>query len=156
MLNVHRPPHGAFQSLIWVACPTGTGLQSDAWAARKFQSLIWVACPTGTHSSQCSAAARQFQSLIWVACPTGLGVSTATAVVRSFQSLIWVACPTGRIQKLKPWFYPVEFQSLIWVACPTGWLGWDQVRIRIRIVSIPHMGCMPYGPDDKRRLPEGD
>ncbi len=36
-----------FQSLIWVACPTGAGVVVLSVGAVVFQSLIWVACPTG-------------------------------------------------------------------------------------------------------------
>ena len=38
----------------------------------------------------------------------------------------------------------MEFQSLIWVACPTGH-GIACRNAAGAVVSIPHMGCMPYG-----------
>ena len=40
------------------------------------------------------------------------------------------------------------FQSLIWVACPTGGELLRAPDGQI-LVSIPHMGCMPYGLDEK-------
>ena len=36
-----------FQSLIGVACPTGSGPRWIWYSQGSFQSLIWVACPTG-------------------------------------------------------------------------------------------------------------
>ncbi len=38
-----------------------------------------------------------------------------------------------------------KFQSLIWVACPTGLRHMGVESKRTSAVSIPHMGCMPYG-----------
>ncbi len=63
-----------------------------------------------------------------------------------FQSLIWVACPTGLVFFCYS-IIQVGFQSLIWVACPTGPTGPQGGRFAAarRAVSIPHMGCMPYG-----------
>ncbi len=85
-----------------------------------------------------------FQSLIWVACPTGGVGSGGAAPDIQFQSLIWVACPTGIWQRQPAWLGTL-FQSLIWVACPTGGrLHWASL-LKNRRVSIPHMGCMPYG-----------
>ena len=60
-----------------------------------------------------------------------------------FQSLIWVACPTGR-EMTSSFLLKWEFQSLIWVACPTGRAA-TRATSWSRMVSIPHMGCMPYG-----------
>ena len=37
-----------FQSLIWVACPTGEAWLAEVGVNLSFQSLIWVACPTGS------------------------------------------------------------------------------------------------------------
>ena len=88
-----------------------------------FQSLIWVACPTGVQCWRWTAQAVRFQSLIWVACPTGATIRVMSPAWAAFQSLIWVACPTGRCVR------------------PAWCAG--------RSVSIPHMGCMPYG-----RMPE--
>ncbi len=109
-----------FQSLIWVACPTGWlgcvtidlpygsfnpsyglhALRARPWPVQAealgwFQSLIWVACPTGRISCKLFAGKLPFQSLIWVACPTGSGRRCASCLTQLFQSLIWVACPTG-------------------------------------------------------------
>ncbi len=61
----------SFQSLIWVACPTGRLSTGDRSTLVEFQSLIWVACPTGVSSKGNPARTLTFQSLIWVACPTG-------------------------------------------------------------------------------------
>ncbi len=46
-------------------------------AMRRFQSLIWVACPTGPPALRHNPISNcaWFQSLIWVACPTGLQTS---------------------------------------------------------------------------------
>ncbi len=85
----------------------------------------------------------KFQSLIWVACPTGLGGKRVLDRASMFQSLIWVACPTGK-------FFAVDFDDLLGFN-PS--YGLHALRARscgrhaqgIRRVSIPHMGCMPYG-----------
>ncbi len=71
-----------------------------------------------------------------------------------FQSLIWVACPTGEgVVYYLP--HVALFQSLIWVACPTGGSA-DVYALVSGRVSIPHMGCMPYGPQRRSRaLPSG-
>ena len=60
-----------FQSLIWVACPTGGWHRCIRSTRVEFQSLIWVACPTGAWNLLCFFTTNLFQSLIWVACPTG-------------------------------------------------------------------------------------
>ncbi len=183
-----------FQSLIWVACPTGSTFISIIASESEFQSLIWVACPTGLGVADWCARCNSivFQSLIWVACPTGVMPAAASSSCRQFQSLIWVACPTGLfldiitvynilcfnpsyglhalrafatteqsavIQCFNPSYglhalrasclkalagAPSGFQSLIWVACPTGVRRKKSFGKR-RLVSIPHMGCMPYG-----------
>ncbi len=158
-----------FQSLIWVACPTGGG-NGDCTGRRpglgfnpsyglhalralfrplpsrkryEFQSLIWVACPTGVNEEIVAKYLDLFQSLIWVACPTGESRPTGPSMSHQFQSLIWVACPTGgSLDSQEKWL--LMFQSLIWVACPTGPAP-PRPHDRVSPVSIPHMGCMPYG-----------
>ena len=65
-------------------------------------------------------------------------------LVEEFQSLIWVACPTGQLQR------PPTAQVF---CCFNPSYGLHALRaaeqrvyeLRI-VVSIPHMGCMPYGP----------
>ncbi len=42
------------------------------------------------------------------------------------------------------------FQSLIWVACPTGTI-YTAIVAATSPVSIPHMGCMPYGRDGQHQ-----
>ena len=66
-----------------------------------------------------------------------------------FQSLIWVACPTGGVGEYRQSSRRAKFQSLIWVACPTGVRQWGGNGFPNE-VSIPHMGCMPYG---RRSMP---
>ena len=88
-------PRLMFQSLIWVACPTGEGAAAPWLLLLVFQSLIWVACPTGADTLLTRQDVMGFQSLIWVACPTGQGELTIATEPEQFQSLIWVACPTG-------------------------------------------------------------
>ena len=47
-------------------------LKGGRWGApARFQSLIWVACPTGARGGESYRDINVFQSLIWVACPTG-------------------------------------------------------------------------------------
>ncbi len=138
-----------FQSLIWVACPTGHRryLTGASWSGR-FQSLIWVACPTGRDRSTPCMIGYQFQSLIWVACPTGIATSGCQPTARvpsnvSFNpsyGLHALRARTGQPHLA----YQAEFQSLIWVACPTGRMC-NRVGRSDSFVSIPHMGCMPYG-----------
>ena len=123
--------------------------------------------PYGPKLTTCGNPAYGFQSLIWVACPTGNN-EVWYALWRVRVSIPHMGCmPYGRRRRGRrgrrcPVSIPhmgcmpygpdltganltdVEFQSLIWVACPTGsdpppdweWVG---------TVSIPHMGCMPYG-----------
>ena len=79
--------------------------------------------------------------------------------------------PYGPLMAIMPYGDPLWFQSLIWVACPTGppaptrecivfaigfnpSYGLHALRAMAIMpygdhpnqVSIPHMGCMPYGP----------
>ena len=61
-----------------------------------FQSLIWVACPTGCLPLECSPPA-QIVSIPHMGCmPYGQQiVKWGWGDAVKFQSLIWVACPTG-------------------------------------------------------------
>ncbi len=47
MMPIRIRNKSTFQSLIWVACPTGYPARGRAARQNQFQSLIWVACPTG-------------------------------------------------------------------------------------------------------------
>ncbi len=101
-----RPPfrRSLFQSLIWVACPTGRRIPSATRSPTVFQSLIWVACPTGLAPLKNVPRKTMFQSLIWVACPTGRPIRGPALRDPWFQSLIWVACPTGLCYAAgRPW-----------------------------------------------------
>ncbi len=159
-----------FQSLIWVACPTGSNrtptclmfldvsiphmgcMPYGLWLALQkrlqtgeFQSLIWVACPTGG-IWRTEGRATVLVSIPHMGCmPYGPRCTARPpAVGAKFQSLIWVACPTGTIVRFRS-ASTMSFQSLIWVACPTGCTVAAGSTCG-RGVSIPHMGCMPYGP----------
>ncbi len=135
----------------------------------RFQSLIWVACPTGL-AADVELRANGAVSIPHMGCmPYGQNVNCPLCYKTVFQSLIWVACPTGkpplsRIRNLSTVSIPhmgcmpygldyweaeiresFPFQSLIWVACPTGVTEEPVVAPRFPRVSIPHMGCMPYG-----------
>ena len=50
-----------------------SGLVDCKLQVLEFQSLIWVACPTGIETVTVTVGVVEFQSLIWVACPTGEG-----------------------------------------------------------------------------------
>ena len=137
-------------------------------AACQFQSLIWVACPTGTVCLLPAPAMVGFNPSY------GLHALRATAkcpmVNPRTVSIPHMGCmPYGHYRNgmAAPW--AGAFQSLIWVACPTGSAdnpaaytctsfnpsyGLHALRAgsggschRTCCVSIPHMGCMPYGPD---------
>ncbi len=162
-----------------------------------FQSLIWVACPTGRG---CVAVGSQLVevSIPHMGCmPYGRAVDTPhyTSIGVSIPHM---GCmPYGRRAELRSagicsGFNPsyglhalraggrrlaigrrLMFQSLIWVACPTGLLvqsddpaasgfnpsyGLHALRACTTCsfrdhctVSIPHMGCMPYGRGDAQR-----
>ena len=91
-----------------------------------------------------------FQSLIWVACPTGvLSHATINSAAAGFNPSYGLHALRARLYTEIESIYGLGFQSLIWVACPTGY------RNRRGIVgfgvSIPHMGCMPYGPPTQRQ-----
>ncbi len=85
-----------------------------------------------------------FQSLIWVACPTGFRPLPSLNRYETFQSLIWVACPTGAEALCLRRPGSVRFNpsyglhALRATAAPTA-------GSLVLPVSIPHMGCMPYG-----------
>ncbi len=136
---------------------------------RQFQSLIWVACPTGN----CRAAHRKVfvpVSIPHMGCMPYGRYSGMFYVMLILVSIPHMGCmPYGLCQS--SWHRPDlhRFQSLIWVACPTGWrftknldprwsfnpsYGLHALRasylwtrlVSQLTVSIPHMGCMPYGP----------
>ncbi len=189
-----------FQSLIWVACPTGlyednggrlwTGFNPSYGLHALRAPLPWVMTVTGIgfnpsyglHALRAVASHRGclveklFQSLIWVACPTGgkfcvnplqfhqvsiphmgcmpYGLWPSTAYLRGkrFQSLIWVACPTGPLTRLvhQPLtsFNPsYGLHALRATKNTKHFFATDHV-------SIPHMGCMPYGHPHNTRIPK--
>ncbi len=137
-----------FQSLIWVACPTGSSLHwSGLHQSACFNPSYGLhALRAYSATSPCQSSRCRFQSLIWVACPTGPTRRPSTSWPRPFQSLIWVACPTGggrhrgmafRLFSFNPSY---GLHALRAVDAIGGW------RFGC-LVSIPHMGCMPYGHD---------
>ncbi len=116
-------------------------------AQRMFQSLIWVACPTGWLTNHRSASTRKFQSLIWVACPTGQRRSLAlpAALAGAPVSIPHMGCmPYGRRD-------PLSVEQKYRSFNPSYGLhalraqGSRRVGSQVGGVSIPHMGCMPYG-----------
>ncbi len=144
-LKLVRTVQVLFQSLIWVACPTGAATPKNEWLGCKcfnpsyglhalrawqrsgrwlclvlFQSLIWVACPTGSRNNMMSIRnSRSFNPSYGLHALRAPRASRPTSKHGRFQSLIWVACPTGHHRLL-------AYHSKVFV-------------------SIPHMGCMPYG-----------
>ncbi len=86
-----------------------------------FQSLIWVACPTGT------AILARTPGLRWVSIPHMGCMPYGLADTTSAQSLGVVSIPHMGCMPYGLGYQPtaptrrVGFQSLIWVACPTGW-----------------------------------
>ena len=133
-----------------------------------FQSLIWVACPTGQRYFEFHHAPPEV-SIPHMGCmPYGLCDRRSCARTIRFQSLIWVACPTGatservqgsRIKSFNPsyglhalragiiavWNIFTVMVTIPHRGCmPYGqtWSPGDEFAAR---VAIPHMGCMPYG-----------
>ena len=189
--NVLWSTQGQFQSLIWVACPTGTIAMAwrrhgqerfnpsyglHALRARRITpprthvpvSIPHMGCmPYGPDRAEAATGRAVFQSLIWVACPTGPTRTPHGGGPMGFNpsyglhALRAESCPWGAMRAQ-------QFQSLIWVACPTGTrtgdtemstpsfnpsYGLHALRavsvpvppVCLHYVSIPHMGCMPYG-----------
>ena len=63
-----------FQSLIWVACPTGWGCEPGCEPGCGFNpsyGLHALRAWFGQDALQPNCPSAEFQSLIWVACPTG-------------------------------------------------------------------------------------
>ncbi len=159
-----------FQSLIWVACPTGCrGFKTFEFDPEV--SIPHMGCMPYGHVPYGDYAIWGSVSIPHMGCmPYGLNNRIASVwctrcfnpsyglhALRAsdthgvagraedlFQSLIWVACPTGRIVTSMSRSAILSFQSLIWVACPTGG-DCPPSCLRRSDVSIPHMGCMPYG-----------
>ena len=159
-----------FQSLIWVACPTG--YRSASRSGRKLASfnpsyglhaLRAPQYPSGVRSStgfnpsyglhalraplvklRSTLIANRSVSIPHMGCmPYGRGTRTLPGGSR-WVSIPHMGCmPYGLLAGL-PAELPEGFQSLIWVACPTGFSAAIHHDVRDP-VSIPHMGCMPYG-----------
>ena len=109
-----------FQSLIWVACPTG-GRSVACGGRRKPVSIPHMGCmPYGPYTVLLSGlCSSEFQSLIWVACPTGRQYRLRQDLDCSFNPSYGLhALRARRLQSASP--IERRFQSLIWVACPTG------------------------------------
>ena len=135
----------SYVSIPHMGCmPYGPREARHASCLSTFQSLIWVACPTGKHRAGHRAEAGGV-SIPHMGCmPYGRAPASAEgSAFRWFQSLIWVACPTGTFTTQGCMSHQ-RFQSLIWVACPTG-IVLEWTKDVDLVVSIPHMGCMPYG-----------
>ncbi len=133
-----------FQSLIWVACPTGKRSTCVATDTRSFQSLIWVACPTGQEWHRPPGWCGRV-SIPHMGCmPYGRLLRNRARAALSFQSLIWVACPTGVNICLTTLFVCFSFNPSYGLHALRA--GLDSEFGCTILVSIPHMGCMPYGP----------
>ena len=129
------------------------GRMSDSYHVIKlmeFQSLIWVACPTGLSFLSLERNGIGNVSIPHMGCmPYGL-YSICTLFVHVLVSIPHMGCmPYGPSHCQNVRNLTLQFQSLIWVACPTGdrCRRWGATECN---VSIPHMGCMPYG---QRRRP---
>ncbi len=97
-----------------------TMFASLAELERQFQSLIWVACPTG-HNSKCSGSSTMSVSIPHMGC-----------------------MPYGRDLRTR-WHRP-RGVSIPHMGCMPYGLKPQQFLVRTELrVSIPHMGCMPYG-----------
>ncbi len=139
-----RRRHWLFQSLIWVACPTGAPASARRERLRRVsiphmgcmpygpRRVSWSNLPShsfnpsyGLHALRASRRAAALPAALYGFNPSyGLHALRALRVgavyaVGGFQSLIWVACPTGAANTCLR-RSARAFQSLIWVACPTG------------------------------------
>ena len=157
-----------FQSLIWVACPTGSQL---SWPSPTPAGVSIPHMGCMPYGQACLAGSWRRR---WCFNPSyGLHALRAQETARwdkneaSFNPSYGLHALRAGIRRRQsrdsPGFNPSyglhalratnslyqrnlikEFQSLIWVACPTGWPGSCRQPTAGR-VSIPHMGCMPYG-----------
>ncbi len=88
-----------------------------------------------------------FQSLIWVACPTGLSTKPINSwIIGSFN-------PSYGLHALRAELGGAPGRSLVGARCFNPSYGLHALRAwqvtpnaQESKVSIPHMGCMPYGP----------
>ena len=108
-------------------------------------SIPHMGCmPYGQLDPDYESALRGFQSLIWVACPTGFRmVTTLYGDPHSFN-------PSYGLHALRARKLRTNFQKKSEVSIPhMGCMPYGQVRAAWPLfrltVSIPHMGCMPYG-----------
>ncbi len=109
-----------------------------------FQSLIWVACPTG-HASVLRTCAVLEVSIPHMGCMPYGQLCAHCICVFTLVSIPHMGCMPYGLHQEAGVSASDEFQSLIWVACPTGIPRVDVVFSLKLGVSIPHMGCMPYG-----------
>ncbi len=142
-----------FQSLIWVACPTG--LRDHPMRRRSRVSIPHMGCMPYGQASPDNSGHTSLVSIPHMGCmPYGLcSISHLHfGVVESlFQSLIWVACPTG-VRRLC-WQYWDVAVSIPHMGCMPYGRAPRASRAAAARVSIPHMGCMPYGPGRAPGLP---
>ncbi len=133
-----------FQSLIWVACPTGSsgvsitinlhssfnpsyGLHAlrallvaeQSYDLLAFQSLIWVACPTGNRFGMTSRSRYGFNPSYGLHALRATRIDDKMLLHSSFN-------PSYGLHALRAKFLGLLSGIMVWV-------------------SIPHMGCMPYG-----------
>ena len=151
-----RPPFGRpkgvwFQSLIWVACPTGAAAVPIA-VPIAVVSIPHMGCmPYGLRTSP-EPSGESKVSIPHMGCMPYGRLPSGLAVVDNRVSIPHMGCmPYGPSYNAAERQHLVEFQSLIWVACPTGQAAFEQLFEEWR-VSIPHMGCMPYGLSSTRML----
>ena len=132
-----------FQSLIWVACPTGRLF------CRHFHRIRGFNPSYGLHALRAATRLRQGYvpevSIPHMGCmPYGLGAGALAWRIGEFQSLIWVACPTGAVARVE--LPSKDMVSIPHMGCmPYGLEDARQFADSGTQVSIPHMGCMPYG-----------
>ena len=124
--------------------PYGHGISLTLASRDSFQSLIWVACPTG-YTLHAGWRNVVDVSIPHMGCmPYGRRDNPPRGHFGGFQSLIWVACPTGGEPPLLSiprtrGFNPSYGLHALRAGERASWDVWAEE------VSIPHMGCMPYG-----------
>ena len=143
----NRPQDSAdnlFQSLIWVACPTGEALnKGNLPQLLVFQSLIWVACPTGSYCAMTAWRCACFNP--------SYGLHALRAALRHHDGALRRGFnPSYGLHALRAWPFPVYADykgvSIPHMGCmPYGLREFIRTELQGVWVSIPHMGCMPYG-----------
>ncbi len=115
----------------------------QALPAELFQSLIWVACPTGV-------VGRKAYNL-----PLGFNPSYGLHALRACKSIVYPHerssfNPSYGLHALRApregviWRYDLRFNPSYGLHALRAFALERFVRCNL-VVSIPHMGCMPYG-----------